>query len=296
VIKPCPDSSSSSSDNCGVNITNDLLNSELTAVECLCHDVTDAIVPPTYIGTVYPDFISNPTNFRFGEQAHEWNGEVRLGYTFAAGCRDAFQFTPYSGVGYEGGRMNVLGRQRYWWWYVPVGFVASYDFWGGFGIELDADFGVMGRARYVALDEPPANNTEREMSSRYRWELELPLYYTWDCCFCEGDGQFSVGVVPFWHGWRTKALLQGEQSVTSSYRTGSLTVNDTVFDQSVSTSAVLVPFTFGDGVTETQTFSQNGQSASLAVDQQVITYDTPVASPAMLNNSWGGRLEVSWGF
>jgi hypothetical protein len=305
----------------GIVVVNDLLSTNVFAVECFCDQTaalgsvcaTAEITTASTIPAVGAEIFNDPTLFQFGDQAHEWNGEMRFGYTFAAACRDSFLFTPYAGIGLEGGRMNFFGRQRYWWWYVPVGFYMSYDFWGGFGIGLDADFGIMGRARYVALDEAPVNNVEREMSSRYRWELELPLYYTWDMCFCNGDGQFSIGLVPFWHGWRTKEMLQGEKpgyinsrvravstdfGIAESALTTSLALDGAtvVVADTATTPATIIGETFPCPAAPTiQTFTQSAAlvgtdaSGSLKADQIVV-------SPRMLNNSWGGRLEIAWSF
>ena len=246
--------------------------------DILIYDEIDRPVDP-FIRRVFP----------WSNKAHEWNVETRVGYTFGFGACDQFAWTPYLGVGYEGGRMAIqgFGRQKYWWFYVPVGFVLSYEFQGGFGIALDADFGMMADAHYVALDEPSILNYERKFGDRYRWELELPLTYTFQQC-CDGylsDGSMTIGLVPFWHGWRTRERLQGEQSVSFDSSSNGFRQTDTgVFlpGAVVENDPRLVRVAAG---TEIELFTD-----------MVNTFDQPVASPRMLNNSWGGRLEVSWNF
>jgi hypothetical protein len=220
-----------------------------------------------------------PTQFVWGDQAHEWNVEARLGYTFGGGCCNEFGLTPYLGVGYEGGRMNLVGRQEYWWWYIPVGFVASWQFNPNFSMALDAEFGMMAGARYVQFDEPSINNIHRQFDNKYRWELELPLNWQFPCW---GRGNFSLGLVPFWHGWRTWEKLQGEMTVHRN-------VSGNGFE-SIAQFAVLQD---PDGVITGQSFDFPNTTF---FNNLVETYDQPVATPRMLNNSWGGRLEFGWTF
>jgi hypothetical protein len=196
--------------------------------------------------------------FHWSDEAHEWNSELRLGYGFGLGCANQFVISPYFGVGYEGARINLMGRQKFWWWYIPVGFIASYQFYC-WTLALDADFGMMADAHYIALDEPLVNNFERRFGNRYRWELELPLTCTWNTCWCNG-GWVEAGFVPFWRGWRTREQLQGEQDTASDVATvGRI----------------------------------NGEHA---FTDAVVRHDQPVATPSILANSWGGRLQIGFNF
>jgi hypothetical protein len=235
-----------------------------------------------------PDHPFRPVTYVWDNHAHEWNVEGRFGYTFALGACNQFYFSPYLGVGYEGGRMAVdgFGRQKYWWFYVPVGFLASYEFMSGFGIALDADFGMMADAHYVAIDEPPVNNYERKFGDRYRWELELPL--TWTFIGCWSDGQFTLGLVPFWHGWRTRERLQGELPTSFDRVTNGFTKETT--DVTMPGPVVVYP----DVSSANGSFTSDGEFATFT--DLVVTRDQPVTSPRMLNNSWGGRLELTWNF
>jgi hypothetical protein len=193
--------------------------------------------------------------FLWSNRAHEWNVEGRVGYTVCLGGQDEMGLSPYSGVGYEAGHMTLVGRQYYSWWYIPVGFVASYDWQNGFMLCVDADFGMMAGSRYIRLDEPTVNNIEREFGNRYRWELEMPVSFTG----CD----WAVAIVPFWRAWRVRDNLQG--------------IRETRFDSAVD-GFVIAP-------TETELFR----------DMRV-KFDQPVVSPAILSNSYGGRLEFSWYF
>jgi hypothetical protein len=232
---------------------------------------------------VGPGFI--PTRFDWSQNAHEWNAEVRMGYTFGWGCYSAFQVTPYLGAGYESGHMNFVNRIQYSWFYIPVGILASYQTLNGFGIALDADFGMMGGSRFINLDEPTINNIERQFGNRYRWELELPLTYTFNSCWMNG---FTIGLVPFWHGWRVKELLQGEQPARYD-----IVFNG--FEQIAATPPFVPPGELSPALPinpEESTFVTELETISAGV----VTMDQPVASPRLLNNSWGGRLEFGWQF
>jgi hypothetical protein len=220
-----------------------------------------------------------PVQFTWGDQAHEWNVEARMGYTFGLGACNQFGFTPYLGVGYEAGRMNLVGRQMYSWWYIPVGFVASYQFTPGFSMALDADFGMMAGAQYIQFDEPAINNIHRHFDNKYRWELELPLTYQFNCW---GNGNFSLGLVPFWHGWRTWEKLQGEMTTAHTLFNNGYVATNQVYDV-FNPSGTEIAIAFAE---------TDANFASNLVEYQ----DQPVATPRMLNNSWGGRLELAWVF
>jgi hypothetical protein len=222
-----------------------------------------------------------PVPFTWSEHAHEWNVEARLGYTFGLGACNQFGFTPYLGVGYEAGRMNLVGRVMYSWMYIPVGFVASYQFTPGFSMALDADFGMMAGAKFIAYDEPAINNIHRHFDNKYRWELELPLTYQFNCW---GNGNFSLGLVPFWHGWRTLEKLTGEVDVAhTEYGLGWDATNQfhDVFNPTFLPTELAYAIALRDARHERN---------------DVVYQDQPVATPRMLNNSWGGRLELAWAF
>ena len=223
--------------------------------------------------------------FEWSDRAHEWNVEARLGYTFGLGCQGQFGLTPYLGAGYEGGHMNLHGRQHYRWFYIPVGFVASYQFNPEFSMGLDADFGMMADARYLNLDEPSINNIERMFGNRYRWELELPLTYTFACW---NNGHFSMGLVPFWHGWRVREMLQGEESVQADFSSNGFAQTSPIGGGGGRGGPI--PF-----LPQNPDIVENVNEVEVFQDS-VVTYDQLVATPRMLNNSWGGRLEFAWQF
>jgi hypothetical protein len=268
-----------------------LINKDLGAL-------TDITTIPEAIA--FAERLLAPAEFEFSNRAHEWEAEARFGYTWGYGCRQQFMVSPYLGVGYQAGRMNFAGRQRYWWWYLPVGLLATYDFWGGFEIGLDADFGCMGRAHYEVLDDPMINNINREMGSRYTWQLELPLSYSW----CS----FSLGLVPFWHGWRTKDLIQGERNAVHDEASLEVAVAaaaaiEAAIPLDVTCSSSVFCATTGcealaltAGCIESAISARIAAAIAAAAATGTRSADQPVASPAMLNNSWGGRLELGWSF
>jgi hypothetical protein len=270
------------SDDDGVTVTNDILAYIATVPGEFQNVDFDTTAPFTFSPFFTGDnfFVSQP--FHFGRQAHEWNVEARLGYTFGAGACDQFGFTPYLGVGYEGGRMTLpnAGRQLYWWWYIPVGFVASYQFNPNFSMALDGEFGMMADASLVRFDDPATNNIHRKFDNKYRWELELPLNYQFVCWGC---GTFSLGLVPFWHGWKTWEKLQGESTTRHDL---------TQFGVEATTNVQLGLLVAGGALTTVDVDMPSHYLFQNVVEE----FDAPVATPRMLNNSWGGRLEFGWMF
>jgi hypothetical protein len=136
--------------------------------------------------------------------------------------------------------------------------VLTWQWTPAFSIALDGEFAMMAGAEYIQYDEPSVNNIHRHFDNKYRWELEMPLVYQFNCW---GSGNFSLGLVPFWHGFRTQEKLQGQVP--------------TAFSEHDETCLQDEGFRTFTGIT-----SQN----------------QPVATPRILANSWGGRLELGWSF
>ncbi len=87
---------------------------------------------------------------------------------------------------------------------------------------------------------------------------------------------------------RNDGIAQYESHTSSFAATSDLT-----FAPSTETGLCVTSLTTPITETVGTTASVNNVTSRTLV---VTEYDQPVASPGLLNNSWGGRLEMAWSF
>jgi hypothetical protein len=241
------------------------------------------IPPTTSTGTLGAGNV--PVSFT--HYAHEWNAEWRIGYTWLSMCD--WNLALFTGAGYRGGHFNLIGRSRYHWWYIPVGFKTEWDFCSRWSVGLDAEVGLMASAWFLPEDQILGFwGGQRPFDNRYEWQIELPVGYEVYAC----GNTLWIELVPFWEGWKTGDRLINE-AVTS--HPNSMGMNNAGDGNGIGANSIFLALE-GPSASNPVGPPATDLSANAAVGLIVGTRQAALAAPRLINSTLGFRIDLTTHF
>lgn len=128
----------------------------------------------------------------FGDdQTREYQIEARFGFDFSDLCA-CVHVIPYVGIGFDEFDQTLTSTTTFnsHFWYVPFGIRFSYQVTSAFSAGLRASYGPTFGGRWSVT-------SGGSIPSRYIWQAEIPLMYT----FCGCHFPIDIALVPFAKGW-----------------------------------------------------------------------------------------------